>query len=255
MKKIPETLPQKELTKKQVRIKMIFSFAVFILLAIGSWAAFNWVKKQPHEDGTPKPLRQALTANENIFSALFDSSKKVKEFPLSAAVKNVRVNGNAGMNGEIDANAWRLKVVRSKGDTLSLTLADIKKLPKKEIVFDFKCIEGWSQVTHWGGVSFSSFMQAYNLSEESKMNYIGLETPDKEYYVGIDMPSALQGQTLLCYEMNGKELPQDQGFPLRLIIPVKYGIKHLKRIGTLFFSNTKPADYWAERGYDYYAGH
>jgi DMSO/TMAO reductase YedYZ molybdopterin-dependent catalytic subunit len=69
------------------------------------------------------------------------------------------------------------------------------------------------------------------------------------------MPSALQSQTLLCYEMNGKPLPVNQGFPLRLIIPVKYGIKHLKRIGTMFFSNDKPADYWAERGYDYYAGH
>jgi DMSO/TMAO reductase YedYZ molybdopterin-dependent catalytic subunit len=69
------------------------------------------------------------------------------------------------------------------------------------------------------------------------------------------MPSALHPQTLLCYEMNGNPLPLNQGFPLRLIIPVKYGIKHLKRIGTMSFSNEKPADYWAERGYDYYAGH
>jgi len=45
-----------------------------------------------------------------------------------------------------------------------------------------------------------------------------------------------------------------EGYPLRLIIPVKYGIKHLKRIGTLYFSNNRPPDYWAERGYDYYAG-
>ncbi len=87
------------------------------------------------------------------------------------------------------------------------------------------------------------------------MQYVGMQTPDKKYYVGIDMPSALQPQTLLCYEMNGQPLPLNQGYPLRLIIPVKYGIKHLKRIGTLFFSNEKPADYWAERGYDYYAGH
>jgi DMSO/TMAO reductase YedYZ molybdopterin-dependent catalytic subunit len=69
------------------------------------------------------------------------------------------------------------------------------------------------------------------------------------------MPSALHPQTLLCYEMNGNPLPLNQGFPLRLIIPVKYGIEHLKRIGTMSFSNEKPADYWAERGYDYYAGH
>ncbi len=159
------------------------------------------------------------------------------------------------MDGEIDTATWKMQVVRSSGDTLLVTLAELKKLPKKEIVFDFKCIEGWSQVTHWGGVPLQTFMKAFGLDDEAKMSYIGLQTPDKEYYVGIDMPSALQQQTLLCYEMNGKALPNDQGFPLRLIIPVKYGIKHLKRIGTLFFSNSKPPDYWAERGYDYYAGH
>jgi DMSO/TMAO reductase YedYZ molybdopterin-dependent catalytic subunit len=66
---------------------------------------------------------------------------------------------------------------------------------------------------------------------------------------------ALQRDNLLCYEMNGAPLPMNQGYPLRLIIPVKYGVKHLKRIGTLYFSNSKPPDYWAEKGYDYYAGH
>ena len=71
----------------------------------------------------------------------------------------------------------------------------------------------------------------------------------------IDMPSAIHPQTILCYEMNGQPLPKIQGAPLRLIIPVKYGIKHLKRIGTLFFSDKPPRDYWAEEGYDYYAGH
>jgi DMSO/TMAO reductase YedYZ molybdopterin-dependent catalytic subunit len=69
------------------------------------------------------------------------------------------------------------------------------------------------------------------------------------------MPGAMHPQTLLCYEMNGKPLPMDQGYPLRLIIPVKYGIKSIKRIGSIYFSDQRPADYWAERGYDYYSGH
>jgi DMSO/TMAO reductase YedYZ molybdopterin-dependent catalytic subunit len=69
------------------------------------------------------------------------------------------------------------------------------------------------------------------------------------------MPSALHPQTILAYEMNGRPLAADHGAPLRLIIPLKYGIKHLKRIGVLYFSDSPPPDYWAERGYDYYAGH
>lgn len=60
-----------------------------------------------------------------------------------------------------------------------------------------------------------------------------MRTPDEAYYIGLDMESALHPQTILCYEMNGKELPENHGYPLRLIIPVKYGVKHLKRIGTI----------------------
>ena len=86
------------------------------------------------------------------------------------------------------------------------------------------------------------------------MKFVGFNTPDKEYYVGIDMKSIVHPQTLLCYEMNGQPLPMNQGFPLRLIIPVKYGVKNIKRIGTIFFSNERPSDYWYERGYDYYGG-
>lgn len=254
MKNLPD-LPNRSLTLKQVRLRTIFSFAALILLFAGGWIVFTWIRKQPDESGTPKPIRSVLTANEKIFSSFFDSAKLAKEYPVSEAVKNVRVNGNVGMGGALDTLTWRLHVVRSSGDTFSVSLNDIKRLTKKEIVFNFKCIEGWSQITHWGGVPLRSFVEAYHLNAESSMNYIGLVTPDKAYYVGIDMASALQEQTLLCYEMNGKPLPMNQGYPLRLIIPVKYGIKHLKRIGTLFFSNTKPADYWAERGYDYYAGH
>lgn len=254
MSNIP-SLPQKQVSRRAVVRTTAVSFLVFVVLLCGAWAAFKWINGQPKESGTLKPLRKTLEANEKVFSAVFSDNKLVKEYPVSQADKNVRVNGSEGMSGIASDSTWRLNVVREAGDTLRLTLNDIKRLPKKEVVFDFKCIEGWSQVTHWGGVPFKSFMQHYHLDEQSKLNYVGLQTPDKGYYVGIDMASALHPQTLLCYEMNGKPLPVNQGYPLRLIIPVKYGIKHLKRIGTMFFSNEKPADFWAERGYDYYAGH
>jgi DMSO/TMAO reductase YedYZ molybdopterin-dependent catalytic subunit len=255
MKRTENPLPQETIPEKKIYRRTILAFFLFALLAFAGWKIFDCVKTSPKEAGTPAPLRAVLNTNENVFSRVFDSSRLVKEYPVSAAAKAVRVNGNLGLKDSLNIAAWRLHVVRSNGDTLRLTLDDIKALPKKDIVFDFKCIEGWSQVTHWAGVSLKTFMDHYQLTSEEQLNYVGLQTPDKKYYVGIDMPSALHPQTLLCYEMNGKPLPLNQGFPLRLIIPVKYGIKHLKRIGVLFFSNEKPADYWAERGYDYYAGH
>ncbi|MCW3112690.1 MAG: molybdopterin-dependent oxidoreductase [Segetibacter sp.] len=249
------SLPVKTVSSKAVIRNSILSFVLFGLFLVGAWATFKWIKRQPHEAGALRPLRKTLDFNEAVFSNVFDTAVLVKEYPVSQAAKRVRVNGMDGLRDSVNEETWRLKVIRSPGDTLQLTLEDIKKLPKKDIVFDFKCIEGWDQVTHWAGVPLKTFMQYYGLGMQSKMKYVGLQTPDKKYYVGIDMPSALHPQTLLCYEMNSKPLPINQGFPVRLIIPVKYGIKHLKRIGTMFFSNDKPADFWAERGYDYYAGH
>ncbi|MBE7172527.1 MAG: molybdopterin-dependent oxidoreductase [Williamsia sp.] len=240
-----------------IRRKTIGSFLLFFLLialAIFGWMQLRVATPGRLSDGVQKPLRKVLDVNEKIFNRNFSTQHLSKTYPVSAADKKVRVNGDVGMSDDFDPASWKLQLVKASGDTLLLTLDDLKKLPKTEIVFDFKCIEGWSQITHWGGVRFQDFVKAYHLEKEASMKYIGMHTPDEEYYVGIDMPSALHPQTLLCYEMNGKPLPLNQGQPLRMIIPVKYGIKSLKRIGTLFFSESRPPDYWFERGYDYYAG-
>ena len=86
------------------------------------------------------------------------------------------------------------------------------------------------------------------------MPYVGLETPYGEYYVSLDMESMLHPQTTLADMMNGAPLGPDHGEPLRLIIPIKYGIKNLKCIGKIFLAENRPPDYWAENGYDWYAG-
>ncbi|RYZ16170.1 MAG: molybdopterin-binding oxidoreductase, partial [Sphingobacteriales bacterium] len=115
---------------------------------------------------------------------------------------------------------------------------------------------------HWGGTRFSDFLAKYHLGTKSGKapdarhpedlyKYVGLMTPNGAYYVGIDMASMLNPQTILCYEMNNKPLSIEQGYPLRLIITVKYGIKSLKCIGSIYFSDTRPPDYWNENGYDY----
>jgi DMSO/TMAO reductase YedYZ molybdopterin-dependent catalytic subunit len=134
----------------------------------------------------------------------------------------------------------------------TLGMEDIRKLPHAEHVTELKCIEGWSQKVHWGGARFADFAALY--PPPKGCDYVGMETPDAGYYVGLDLDSAMQPQTLLCYEMNGEPLPEPHGAPLRLVIPTKYGIKNLKRIGKIFYSKERPRDYWAELGYDWYAG-
>ncbi|MEO6843661.1 MAG: molybdopterin-dependent oxidoreductase [Ginsengibacter sp.] len=241
------------ISSKRFRNRSIVAFILFAVAIVAAIFIWKWIHRQPEIADAPKPLRNVLSLDEKVFSRTLSSTHLAKTYPVSEAVKNVRVNGDVGLKSALDSN-WKLHLVESTGDTVLITLADIESLPKTDLVFDFKCIEGWSQITHWAGVKFSDFAKKYNLNAQTQMNFVGLSTPDKDYYVGIDIASMMHPQTLLVYEMNGKPLPLNQGYPLRLIIPVKYGIKSIKRIGTIFFSNTPPPDYWYERGYDYYSG-
>jgi hypothetical protein len=138
---------------------------------------------------------------------------------------------------------------------LLLTLDHIRALPRVEMITQLKCIEGWSEIVHWGGARFSDFVAAYKGDAATLPKYVGMQTPNREYYIGLFKEDAFHPQTLLCYEMNGEPLSRDHGAPLRLVTPIKYGIKHLKQIGKITFTDDKPADYWAENGYDWNAGH
>ncbi len=242
------------ISEKKLRNKTIVSFAIFIVFLVALFYSWKWLYKQPAEAGALKPLRTVLDYNQTFFSNFFSDDHLAKSFPPAVSTKALRLNGFIGMKGDFDPASWKLKIAKAAGDTLFITLDELKALPKTDIVFDFKCIEGWSQVTHWAGVKFSDFAAKYHLDTQTQLKYASLVTPDSKYYVGVDMPSLMHPQTILCYEMNGQPLPMNQGAPLRLIIPVKYGIKHLKRIGTISFSNQRPPDYWYERGYDYYSG-
>lgn len=248
-----------ESVQKQINRRSFISFGAFAVLgaaAFGGWKTLynSAIETTGITGGAHKPLRRALNKTELFFRNFFSNNHLVKTYPKSMAAKVVRKNSSIGADSKLDAKNWRLQVKKLSGQVLPITIDEIKALPKTELVFDFKCVEGWDQIQHWGGVRFVDFVEHFGLEPESKLNYVGMETPDKGYYVGLDMPSAMHPQTLLAYEVNDMPLSEDHGAPLRLIIPVKYGIKSLKRIGSINFSNQRPHDYWAEQGYDYYSG-
>jgi DMSO/TMAO reductase YedYZ molybdopterin-dependent catalytic subunit len=145
----------------------------------------------------------------------------------------------------------------TKTPGILLTIADIHKLPRVEMVTQFKCIEGWSQICQWEGARFSDFIKVYppRLSADgSPPKYAAMETPEGDFFSGYDMASLLHPQTLLCYSMGGKPLSPGHGAPLRIAMPLKYGYKQIKQIAKITYTNQKPADYWANLGYDWYGG-
>ncbi|MHA4896074.1 molybdopterin-dependent oxidoreductase [Pedobacter sp. PWIIR3] len=245
---------------QQIKRRTFISFGAFFALGTGAFVGWKWLYNSPEEiaditGGTRGPLRRALNKSELFFRNFFSNKHLVKTYPISEAATDVRVNSTIGIDDDgFNPDKWQLKVKNADGSTLKISIDEIKSMPKTELVFDFKCVEGWDQIQHWAGVKLIDFLDHYHMEENVKKKYMGLETPNGEYYVGLEMESAVHPQTILAYEMNGKPLLLEHGAPLRLIIPVKYGIKNLKRIGTISFSNTRPKDYWAEQGYDYYSG-
>ena len=221
-----------------------FVFGVGALAAYGGW---RWLRGAGRIGDVPWPIRRTLEANEKLSELYFNESRLSPTFPASM-ISNARINGGLGLSANYDTSTWQLNV-----DGRTLTLADIKALPRREMITEFRCIEGWSYIAKWSGARLSDLMA--KLPPPRGTPYVAMETPGGEYYVGLDMQSAMHPQTLLAYELNDQPLTWQHGAPLRLTIPVKYGIKNIKRIGTIRYTNVRPADYWAERGYDWYAGH
>jgi hypothetical protein len=138
-----------------------------------------------------------------------------------------------------------------------LTLDDVRSLPHQELVTEFKCIEGWSHVVHWGGYPLADLIAKYppeRKPDGSPPKYVYMETPDGDYYCGFSLQACKHPQSLLATEMAGRPLTQWHGAPIRLHMPIKYGYKQIKRIGLIAYTDMQPDDYWTKLGYDWYAG-
>lgn len=244
------------------------SFAVGAAAALTGFGGWAWLRSRPADGGLPWPLRKMLDFNERVASGYFSPERLAPTFSKEA-IAPLRLNGMVGLEGRFDPRGWKLKVrgVADPKQTLKFSLDDLREMPRVEMIIEFKCVEGWSRIMQFAGVRLYDFASRFRLATKSGgtpdgknrpgdlCKYVGFVTPDRKYYVGFDIASALHEQTLLCYEMNGEPLSNDHGAPLRLVTAVKYGYKSLKRVGTIIFGDDRPDDYWAQQGYDWYAGH
>ncbi|MGI8812703.1 MAG: molybdopterin-dependent oxidoreductase [Pyrinomonadaceae bacterium] len=215
--------------------------------------------------GLANPKAYPQYTGNIAYDTAMDNDSSIR--PTSQQHENKDAKENPNATHEMPpATADRAAAPQMRMPGLLLSLDDIKRLPRVEMTTELKCIEGWSVVVNWAGTRFSDFLALYlpstmhgsqaDISRPHEfVPYVSMVTPDGGYYVGMDMPSIMHPQTLLCYEMNGAPLTMEHGAPLRLVTTTKYGIKQIKRIGRIVFTDVRPADFWAERGYDWYSGH
>jgi DMSO/TMAO reductase YedYZ molybdopterin-dependent catalytic subunit len=222
--------------------------------ALAAVGGYSWMRSRPVEDGVPGPQRRVLDFNEKLAHGYLSDSRMTPMYSLKD-VGHQKSNGQYGLDDDVDDDTYRLTVDPGAGaPSIELTIDQVKALPKVEQITKFCCIEGWSVVTQWTGVRFVDFTRKYFPSGRRLPAYVSMATPSQEYYVGLDAKSALHPQTLLAYEINGQPLGDEHGAPLRLVVPVKYGIKNIKRVASIQYTDQRPSDYWAEQGYDWFAG-
>ncbi len=246
-------LPEQDL-KRSLRRRTRRDFLIGGIAAAGAIGGYEWVMHSQKSNEVPSPERGVLDANGRLGRGYVSDSHLMPTYSKEQ-IQYLKPNGDVGVDTPLDLKAWSLQVqTGAPGGTLNLNLADIQALPRFEMITRFCCIEGWSVVTQWAGARFSDFTKKYFPPGRTLPQYVYMATPGEDYYIGLDTRSAMHPQTLLAYEQNGKPLEMIHGAPLRLAIPVKYGIKNIKRIGIIQYTDTRPGDYWYEEGYDWFAG-
>ena len=206
-------------------------------------------------------LNRALRLDDDVAEALYSVNRKVSTYTKSqiTPLKN-NYNGATPDPGYI--SGWNL-TLEGLASGLSISL-DIKNLTTRfslhEQITWLVCVEGWSAVAWWAGLRFDDLIRGYPpVSQakwarvESSVNLDASGNPDP-YFMSLDLATARHPQTLLATHFNGQPLTVDHGAPLRLLVPVKLGLKNVKAITRITYSADEPKDYWAERGYSRYDG-
>lgn len=168
--------------------------------------------------------------------------------------------------------SWKVEITGLKGGaTKTLDVQGLTQLAGglEERIYRFRCVEAWSMVIPWTGFSLAELIK--KLDPDPKAKYVRFQTFDDQkigtnmkalpyypwpYVEGLTMEEAMNPLTLIATGMYGKELPKQNGAPLRLVVPWKYGFKSIKSIVKIEFVEKRPIGLWeklASNEYGFYA--
>jgi len=153
----------------------------------------------------------------------------------------------------IDFDRWALAVGGAVSRAGRYSLDQIRALPKITQNTRHICVEGWDAIGRFGGSRLADFLDL--VGADPRARFITVTCADA-YYESLDMATARQPQSLLCYEMYDRPLDRGHGAPLRLQLPTKLGYKQAKYVMTITVTDVLPAkrSYWGDQGYSWYGG-
>jgi methionine sulfoxide reductase catalytic subunit len=178
-------------------------------------------------------------------------------------------DGPADLAKNFKTRPWTVTIDGAVQKKQKLDVDSILKLASpEERIYRHRCVEGWSIVVPWIGFSLSELIKVAQPTSKAKyVEFTTLYDPGQmpgqrrnvlewPYVEGLRMDEAMHPLTLLCFGMYGQSLPNQDGAPLRIVVPWKYGFKSAKAIMQVHFTDKQPVNTWnksAPNEYGFYS--
>ena len=171
--------------------------------------------------------------------------------------------------GALTTTPWTVEIDGMVKNPGKYDIDDIKAaMTIEERIYRFRCVEAWSMVVPWNGFEFADLLEIAGVQEGAK--YVAFETLyrpeempgqrfqslDWPYVEGLRLDEAMNPLTLMATGIYGKDLPNQNGAPLRLVVPWKYGFKSIKSIVKITITDKEPPTSWNKanaREYGFYS--
>jgi DMSO/TMAO reductase YedYZ molybdopterin-dependent catalytic subunit len=248
----PRLVDEAMLRRKTRRDFLLFGAGIAATAAGAWWLLPRHLDSRAVRASRERFLNRALTFDDDVAEALYSPNRLVRTYSR-ADVTPLRNNYHNPTPGSGYLSTWTLTLTGlASGRDVVLSLDDLHRLAHHEEITRLVCVEGWSAIAWWGGVRFADLLAAYPPHPRAK--WAAMESGVTDYYVSIDLDTARHPQSLLAMQHNGAPLTLAHGAPMRLVVPMKLGLKNIKALTKIAYMENEPRDFWAERGYSKYDG-
>ena len=262
-----EITPQRVYEGRRDLMKLMATGAAGTALA--GWASRDALAQTPPGSGKLAALKGGKSA---VAGAV--TMEKVTEYKDASSYNNFYEFGTDKADPAKNAHTlktapWTVEVEGLVKKPGKYGIEDLMKLSaQEERIYRLRCVEGWSMVIPWVGYSLADlikrvepepgakFVEFVTLADPKTMPFVGSRVLAWPYVEGLRMDEAMHPLTLLTFGMYGEVLPNQNGAPVRIVVPWKYGFKSGKSIVKIRFTDKEPATAWnkaAANEYGFYS--
>jgi sulfoxide reductase catalytic subunit YedY len=263
-----------ELTDADITPKSVYLDRRKFLQAMGIVAATAAAGKELFELALPTQTAFAATKLTGLAKSPFSSTEKQNTFEDVTHYNNFYEFGTdkgdpAKNSKNFNTSSWSVSVEGEVKKPRKFTMDEILKIaPLEERIYRHRCVEAWSIVVPWIGFSFSNLVNLVEPAPKAKFvafeSYFDPRQMPQAKYAGIDFPyveglrldEAMHPLALLCVGMYGETLANQDGAPVRMTLPWKYGFKSIKSLVKIRFQEKQPPTTWnrlASSEYGFYS--